>query len=47
MIYICKICGRTYNTYNAVRSHLRHKHGWSFEQGDAREYIQRVVVKRT
>ncbi|MQL56436.1 C2H2-type zinc finger protein [Acidianus ambivalens] len=45
MKYICKICGKEYNTKNALRSHLRRKHGWSFEKIDSRLISERVIRK--
>ena len=42
MKYVCKLCGKTYNSKNGLRSHLRRVHGWDFEKCDLREVSERV-----
>ncbi len=46
MKYVCMICGKEYNTRNAIRSHLRRVHKWNFEKGDSRELTMRIVEKQ-
>ncbi len=45
MKYICKLCGKEYSTHNAIISHLHRAHKWTFEKGDARDLIMRVIEK--
>lgn len=45
MRYVCKLCGKEYAVRESIYKHLRTKHNWSFEKGDVRELIERVIEK--